>query len=91
MKAYSPIEVAISLSLYAYNVSPLERARRVYDHFKGDCAELDELVRIMSDYSGYAATELSYPSAAVYVQQALEECGDAASERVRVSALTGQG
>ena len=89
MKSYTPIEVAISLSLYAYNVSPVERARRVYDHFQGDCADMDELVRIMSDYSGYAATELAYPSAAVYVQQALEECGEAAAERVSHSAAAG--
>lgn len=86
MKAYTPIEVAISLSLYAYNVSPVERARRVYEHFNGDCADMDELVRIMSDYSGLAATELSYPSAAIYVQQALEECGELASDRVRAQA-----
>lgn len=89
MKAYTPIEVAISLSLYSYNVSPLERARRIYDHFEGDCADMDELVRIMSDYSGCAATELAYPSAAVYVQQALEECGEAATVRVRHSATSG--
>ena len=86
MRAYSPIEVAISLSLYAYNVSAVERARRIHDRLRGDCAGMDELVRIMSDYSGYAATELSYPSAAVYVQQALDECGEAASQRVRLSA-----
>jgi len=83
MRAYTPVEVAIALSLYAYNVSPVDRAQRLYEHFNGDCADMHELVRIMSDYSGYAATELAYPNAAVYVEQALEACGQEAVERVR--------
>ena len=83
----SPIEVAVALSLYGYNVSAAERAQRLWDHFQGDCAELYDLLGMMaSSRVGFAATELAYPTAAVYVEHALDRYGDEAQERVRVNA-----
>ena len=80
---YSPVEIAIALSLYGYNVSAVERAKRIYDHFEGHCAEMDELVSYMINY-GCAPTALPFPSAEVYVQHALERYGEEAKDRVRV-------
>ena len=81
--AYTPIEVAIALSLYFYNVSPMERAKRLYEHFNGACADLDELSWLCS--LAWGITELAYPTAKVYVQHALERYGEEARERVRVN------
>ena len=80
---FSAVAVGIALSLYAFNVSPSERAQRLYDHFKGNCMELSDLVRIMDGPRvGYAMTELPLPTARVYVQHALETYGDEALHRV---------
>ncbi len=84
---YEPIEVAIAMSLYAYNVSPMERAEKLYAHFRGACAELGKLVRVMSESPGYAATELAFPTAELYVGFALERYGEEARERVRIERL----
>lgn len=78
---YSPIETAIALSLYGYNVSAVERATKLYDHFNGDCAEINDLFNIIEFGGGYAATELAYPTAKVYVQQALDLYGKEARIR----------
>jgi hypothetical protein len=80
-----PIDIAVALSLYAYNVAPFTRAQAVYDHFDGDCAEPDDLIRAVS--SGYAATELAPPSAAVYVDQALAKYGEEAAEQNRANGI----
>ncbi len=80
---YSPVEVSIALALYGYNVSAIERARKIYEHFDGNCAELDELVRYMVNY-GSAPTAMAFPSVEVYVQHALEKYGEEAKNRVKV-------
>lgn len=80
---YSPIEVAIALSLYGYNVSAYDRAKEIYDHFDGYCADMDELVRYMMNY-GSAPTAMSFPSEEVYVNQALEKYGKEAKKRVEI-------
>ena len=84
MKNYTPIEVAVALSLYGYNVSPGERAEKIYDHFKGNCAEPEDLVQMMEHY-GCAPTALAMPSAVVYVQHAMDKYGEEARERVRIN------
>lgn len=81
---YTAIEVAVALSIYAYNVSPAVRAKRIYDHFEGHCAELEDLVEICAREQGaFAATELAMPSAIVYTEHALLTYGWQARERVR--------
>ena len=82
---YAPIEVAIALSLYAYNVSPSDRARKIHKHFKGDCMEIDELVSLLERRSAYAGTELPFLSAEFYVQCALKMYGEQARGRVFVN------
>ena len=77
---YDPIVVAVALSLYSFNVSPGERAQKIYDHFQGQCLPLRELVRICSD-GAHIATELPYPSAVLYVAHALERYGRQAEYR----------
>jgi hypothetical protein len=75
--------VGIALSLYAFNVSPHERATRLYRHFNGECAEFADLVRILADRSAYAMTELAAPTARVYLRHALETYGEEAAERTK--------
>ena len=83
---YTPIEVATALSLYGYNVSADERAVKLYQHFKGDCAEMSDLVYTLNERGGYAATELAYPTAKLYVEHALDMYGEEARNRCRVNA-----
>ena len=82
---YDPVVTAVALSLYAYNVSAEERARKLYDHFDGKCAELEYLIRILNAHATYAATELAYPTAVVYVTHALEVYGQEALHRCQVN------
>lgn len=86
MTEYSPMDVAVALSLYGYNVSPEERSLKVFDHFNGDCAEPVDLLRICLHSPAYIATEMAYPSAKVYVDHALERYGEESKERNRVNA-----
>lgn len=83
---HHPMVIAIALSLYGYNVGPYERAKKLYDHFGGDCMEIDDLVTIMnSSRLAFAATELPYPTAEVYIVHALEKYGREAIERMMVN------
>lgn len=85
---YSPLAVAIALSLYAYNVSPDVRAKKLYDHFAGACLDLEDLVRAMEgNQLAYAATELPIPTARVYVQHALDRYGQEAQSRILMGML----
>ena len=79
--AYSPLEVAIALSLYAYNVSVAQRAKKLWDCFDGDCMELPEIIDILLARPAYIATELPLPTASAYVQHALELYGSQARQR----------
>lgn len=84
---YKPIEVATALSLYAYNVSSGKRALEIYEHFKGDCMEIDDLVDLLEKRGAYVATELPFPSAEIYVQHALKVYGEEARRRVFVNQI----
>lgn len=79
---YSPLAVAIALSLYAFNVSASERAQKLYSHFEGNCADIEDLYACMvTARVGFAATELAAPTAIVYLHHALERYGDEAARR----------
>jgi hypothetical protein len=77
----------MALSLYAYNVSPYERAQRLYNHFEGACAELVDLVEILDKQRGYEATALAFPTASVYVQHALAQYGEEACQRIAAETI----
>lgn len=83
--SYSPIEVAIALSLYAYNDSAYNRALKLVQHFDGACLELEEIILILQRRAGSAATELPFPTAVIYVEHALARYGDEARERTRLA------
>ncbi len=82
---YEPVEVGVALSLYGYNVSPIERAKKLFDHFKGDCAELESLVHTLTNMQSHAMTDLALPTAEVYVIHALAKYGDEAREYVKIN------
>lgn len=77
--------VATALALYKYNASVMERATKIYDHFKGNCAELEDLVFTLHNYQGSEVTALPYPSAKVYVEHAMERYASEAMERIIIS------
>ncbi len=87
-KAYSPIETAVALSLYAYNISPMIRAEHLYNGFAGNCAELSDLLHTLVHSPAYVATELAPPTASLYVKYALEKYGEEAVNRCRVNGMT---
>lgn len=82
MSKYTSLEVSVAISLYHYNVPPVTRAKKLYEHFGGNCAEPEELVRILHETPHIFATELAQPAARVYIQHALEKYGQEARERV---------
>lgn len=82
----SAFDIAVALSLYGYNVSAGERAKKIYDHFRGECAELDDLISTIGGrHAAYIVTELATPSAALYVLHALERYGAQAAQRNRIN------
>ena len=76
---------ATAVSLYAYNVSPLERARKLNRYFDGDCADVEHLVEILVEHGENWATEFPVLTAQVYLLHALQVYEDEAEERVRVN------
>lgn len=88
LNRYSAMDVAVSMSLYAYNVSALDRATRLYDHFQGDCGEVDELKAILANRREFSVTELAPPTAVVYVAHALVMYGEEARNRNRINGMS---
>lgn len=81
----SPLDIAVAISLYQYNVMPSVRAERLYAHFDGYCMDVDDMISLFQGpMAAYAATELPAPTAAVYVQHALEAYGHEAQKRNRL-------
>ena len=79
------IERSVAMSLYIYNVSPSERAKKLYDEFEGACAEMDELLRWVD--LPYWATEMPFPTAYAYMKHAMEKYGDEATRRCMTEAI----
>lgn len=69
----------IAMSLYQYNVNAFDRATRLYEHFRGNCAEMPELLRWVD--SKHWSTEMPYPTAKVYAEHAVERYGPEAVAR----------
>ena len=81
---HDPLVVsAIAMSLYMYNVNSFERADALYGHFKGNCAEMFELIQLVD--SKYWATEMAFPTATIYLRHAIERYGDEAWNRVEAN------
>lgn len=80
-----PLDVAVALSLYAYNVNSHERAKLVYDYFDGECMELSDMISLFDKCPAYIATELPAPSARVYVDQAIKRYGEEARNRNQIN------
>ena len=77
---------AVALSLYSYNISPIARSEALYKAFSGYCLEVNELVELLSgNRAPFLATELPYPTMAMYVRHALEAYGNEAAERVHAN------
>lgn len=79
------LATCMAVSLYQFNVSPYVRAEKLYTHFDGGCAEIDDL-RMLVDSKNWA-TEMAAPTALVYLTQALARYGDEAIERTRVNLM----
>ena len=75
----SVMAAATAMSLYQYNVSPGERAEKLYLHFAGKCAEPAELLALVDNR--FWATEMAPPTAFVYLRHALERYGNEARVR----------
>lgn len=80
-----PLVVCTAVSLYGYNVSPTTQAQRLYDHFKGQCMEVDDMEELFVRRRQVWATELPAPTAKVYIEHAMAAYGKEAAERVRIN------
>ncbi len=83
MQPNSSFVAAVAMSLYIYNVSPSHRAESLYMSFKKrglPCAEQDDFLRWVNNKNW--ATEMPFPTAVLYLTQALERYGGEAEERV---------
>ena len=84
----APVVVAVALALYGYNVSPLERAKKIVEHLhegKWEMYDVQPLTDILIRSTAYAATELDPELASIYVCQAMEKYGEEAVNRVQIN------
>ena len=86
MTAFSEgLVAATAMSLYIYNVSPGVRAEKLYHYFQGECAEPDDLLALVD--KAFWATHMAFPTAKVYLEQAMLRYGDEARERCRIESM----
>ena len=72
-----------AMSLYQYNVDPLTRAEKLYEHFSGLCCEMHEMLEHVDNK--HWATQMAAPTALWYMQHAMERYGREAEERVQIN------
>ena len=77
------LSTCLAISLYTYNVSPGERAEKLYKAFQGNCAEPDELLILVDN--PHWATQMAAPTALAYLRHAIDRYGTEAQERTRVN------
>lgn len=77
------IVTVTAVSLYSYNVDPLTRATKLFQHFNGECADLDDLIRWVDDRNW--ATEMPYPTAVAYLKHAVDKYGEEATRRCAIN------
>ena len=77
------LAAAVAVSLYQYNVSPAERATKIYEHFEGACAEIEELLALVDSKNW--ATSMAMPTARIYLMHAMERYGLEAINRVKAN------
>lgn len=82
-----PLALAVALSRYTYNVDAVTRAKALYEHFGGDCAPIERLVEVCHTNSAMIVTELAPPTAAVYVNHALELYAEEAMQWVLINRM----
>lgn len=82
-----PFTVAVALARYTYNVDAVTRAKALYEHFGGDCADPQDLVRVCMTDKMYIATELAPPTGAAYVNHALEAYANEAAQYVHLNRI----
>jgi hypothetical protein len=77
------IVAAMAMSYYQYNVRPLERAEKLFNHFEGACSDLATLVDLV-DHKNWS-TEMAYPTAVVYLNHAMERYAEEAAQRCKLN------
>lgn len=80
LSSHYSLAVCTAMSLYKYNVSPGERAEKLYSEFKGACAEPNELLELVDN--PHWATQMAAPTALLYLQHAIDKYGSESVERV---------
>lgn len=81
--ATEALVASVAMSLYQHNVSPGVRAERLWEHFKGACAEPHELLQLVD--CRFWPTEMAAPTARVYTEHALLEYAEEARSRVEIN------
>lgn len=74
---------ATAMALYIFMVSPHNRAKKLYEHFDGACAEMQDMIRYVD--RAFWATEMPFPTVVIYMQHAMDRYGEEAAQRVEQS------
>ena len=79
-EGHEALAMAMAVALYRFNTRPEKRARLLFDHFKGACAEMSELVKMVDNPNW--ALGMPAPTAMVYLVHGCEEYLEEARRRV---------